>query len=504
VNDRGVTRLAVGAVLSLVLMAYGFHAGGTTLYLVAAALTGFSALAFIQIKLSYVGIGAACGAAAFIPWNGWLLGHIRPGDMLIFLAFGCLVAASLHQPWPHLPRWVLLLAAGIIIVAALHEIWPTDANFLNSRTVVDTAGRPTQEIQSNLGVAGKYLVSVILIPLVFGLAAGLDRRAPRWIAISFATGASMSGLAGLSDSVLHTSIGAKLSRAVLRGARQPGFANHPNFLAATEVFTVAFALWLLASTNRRDRIIGALVLPGILGGVYASGSRGGTLCLMISMALCVVLIPRYRKHLPPITLGALVLAGIAFAVIPSLGKAVLKVTRLGAGGSDVQGSDLIRSLVHKQGGLDFRHSPFDGVGLQVAAEAHNVYLQTLAAGGLILAACFVLYLLGAMFAAFKLLPDESIAQPLLATLIAAAVFSAAENTLTDRFVYVPMGILVAVLSRRRLDAHLAAAAAEDADAALRNASPSVRASLNGRGERGTNGLGKAAPHEGLRVAPRTL
>lgn len=429
--------------------------------IVLAVLIALAAIAALfRPTLRSSGIACAYGVAAFTPWNGWTIGPIKPGDALIFAALLCFFAADVGWHLPAIPWWAVQLGGVIVLVTALHEVFPTDPHYLAQRVVVDTAGRPFQEFTTNIGVGAKYLIPVVFIPIVFGFATMHDRRVPRRLAIAFAAGTSLSGLVGFTDGQGITALGPRLTRDVFFGVgRAAGFANHPNFLAATCVLSWSFVLWLLVQ-DRFSRRLGLLVAPGILLGTYASGSRGGALCVVIATVLSVLMIPAYRRRLGDIALVAAILGAVGVIIAPGVGYALLKAMRL-VGETNAEGSDTVRALVAEQGLNDFRFSPFDGVGMQVAAEAHNVYIQALATGGVLLFGSFLLYTAGALLMARSLWRYDSLVAPTAATLGTGVVFAALENTMTDRFVYVPPGILAALATRRWFEQQRTGAAPVD-------------------------------------------
>ena len=116
------------------------------------------------------------------------------------------------------------------------------------------------------------------------------------------------------------------------------------------------------------------------------------------------------------------------------------------GGPTTDFSDHIRAEVAQQGERDFIHSPIDGVGMQVAAEAHNVYLQSLASGGLILFTGYVIFVVCAALTARRAMRYSELGGPLLAATVSVALLSMVENSLTDRLVYVPAGLVAALYS----------------------------------------------------------
>ncbi|HSY16176.1 MAG TPA: hypothetical protein VK816_09330, partial [Jatrophihabitantaceae bacterium] len=195
----GNLRVVLGGFGMLALEAIGLYARGIAMYATTILLVLIAFLLIARVSLRTAGIGAALAAAFTLPWNGVLIGPVRPGDLLIFVAVGCLVAAEIGDERPLLPWWVTQLGLLIVVVAVMHVLIPTSPHFLLNRIVVGADGAPTTENQSNLGVAFKYLSGVVLLPFAFTFACMLERRALRWLTIAFTAGASVSGLIGFTD-----------------------------------------------------------------------------------------------------------------------------------------------------------------------------------------------------------------------------------------------------------------------------------------------------------------
>jgi O-antigen ligase len=287
-------------------------------------------------------------------------------------------------------------------------------------------------------------VPIIGLPLMYGFCALHRRGTLVRAAVAYALGSTVSALVASSDSLGLTNIGQSLTGVpVDSSGRAAGFTVHPNFLAATCVISTAFALWLL---TRRPavRVGAAIMLVPLLLGIYSSGSRGGAAVLVFTLLLSVVVLPEFRRHLSSIALFAGVGVAILFVATPSLGTTILSAVRLQNGGESVVGSDAVRTIVRQQGISDVKESPVYGVGMQVAAEAHNVYLQALAAGGVLLFTGFIIFLLGAISTAIRLIRQEPFARALAIASISSAVLSSVENSLVDRLVYVPMALIAAL------------------------------------------------------------
>jgi hypothetical protein len=405
-------------------------------------------LVLSRANVSRLAVWASYACAFTLTWNGWFLGPVRPGDLLILLTVLLILVANPNDGFRTPPWWVKQLPLAILLVALLTILFPIDPEYLASRLVLDAQGRQTVDTKgalwsANLGVAVKFIIAVFATPMAFIGATRIDRRAARRLGIAFAAGAALSGWAATLDH-LGTDIGRLITRIPNVGNRQLGFTNHPNFLAAGVVLGIPFAFWLLCSDNRRERLIGLVCLPGMLGGVYASGSRGGAVCAVLVVAICVVVHPKTRAHLPIITLAGTVLIGIVAGLVPSIGTAILKATRL-AGDSNTSGSDTVRSLVGHQGSLDFHHSPIHGIGLQASFDASQVYLQELASGGLILFLAMQIYMAGGLWTSWRYLKRYDMAMACFCSLAAILALNIFEADLTDRFYYVPAAILVAMV-----------------------------------------------------------
>jgi hypothetical protein len=449
--------LATAAVLVAVLAIEWLGlASGTLGVVLIGAVIGLALITLlVGADLKRAGVYAACGSCFTLTWNGWFVGPVRPGDVLILVALICFVMSDPNGGLRTPPWWVKQVGVLVFVVAIANVAFPPDAVYLSHRVVLNALGVPSVSTKgslaaANIGVAVKFVIAVVAIPMAFTGAAIADRRSVRWLAVSFVTGSALSGTAAFLDY-----IGIPASKIVTGipnvHGRQLGFSDHPNFLAAGLVLGVPFALWLLTSTNRRDRLLGLTTIPGLFLGVYASGSRGGAVCVVLAMGLGVLLIPKLRRYAVSIALGGVVVIGLVIAAVPSLGAAVLRVTRL-SGGVATQGSDVVRAAVGAQGLRDFRHSPIKGIGLQVSTEASQVYIQELAAGGLLLFAAMSIYAVGGMIAAARLIRRYDLAAALLAALLVTLALNIFEADLTDRFYYVPAAILVALIYVAGLDA----------------------------------------------------
>jgi hypothetical protein len=454
IGVRAALVTGVLLVIVLALEAYGLRAGTTGIVLLGMVIAIALGVIAFRVDLQWAGVGAAVAASFTLTWNGWYVGPLRPGDILVLVSLLCFVLADPNGAFRTPPWWVKQLAIVLLVIVAVQVYFPPDPVYLSQRIVLKATGQPTVStsgslVSANLGVAFKFIVAVAATPMAFTAAALVDRRAVRWLALAFATGAGLSGLVALLDH-FGANLGSIVTGVPNVGTRQLGFSDHPNFLAAGLTLATPLAFWLLLSKSRFERLLGAAALLGCIGGVFASGSRGGAVCVVVVLAMSVVLHERTRADAPLIALAGVLAVGLIAALVPSIGAMVLRVTRLG-GGTATAGSDSVRAIVGAQGVRDFHHSPIAGIGLQVSFDASQVYLQELAAGGLILFTAVSIYMLGAIFTAFRRMRDP-LAASLLAALLITLALNIFEADLTDRFYYVPAAILIALVKTSPDDA----------------------------------------------------
>ncbi|GAB2478953.1 O-antigen ligase family protein [Jatrophihabitans fulvus] len=443
----------IGAVVMLVLMVpievLALRAGSLGVVLLGGVAALAAVVVFTSADLVKVGLGATYLSAATLSWNGWFVGPLRPGDVLPLLAL-LSFAFGAPQAFRAPPWWIKQLAYGLVLLCLLLVLFPTPTSYLDQRTVLGAEGNPVNRVNTGLEVVNvlvtlKFVIAIAAIPVCFAAAALLRRSAVRWMAVLFCVGNAVQGFVAFADRELGTSIGQLLTGLPAQGDRAVGFSNHPNFLAEALVLAAPFACWLLTSHVRVERWVGAVSLVSVSLGTYASGSRGGTVCLLVAVVLAFVLLPRTRGSAPAIVLGGVAAMGVVAVVFPSVGLGILKATRL-YGNDTTEGSDTVRERVADQGLRDFFFSPVKGIGMQASTDASQVYLQQLQAGGLVLFTIMSIYLVAASWDSFKLIRNTPIAAAICAAVVAKVPMNFVETSLTDRFYYLPEAILAALLA----------------------------------------------------------
>lgn len=406
--------------------------------------------------LDDLGVGLLVLAVVTSPWNAVGVGSLKPGPVLLAAALLVLgVQAALHRRWMHLPAWIWPLTAGIVVVAGLTLLAPPSPSFMAGRFYADAPGLDLWQLQhvswGSALDAAQWLVAVVGLPLAAWFAVALRPGLPPVLADAWVLGATTSALVSLSDQLKLTSISAQLLPFVDVGGRQAGLTVQPNHLAMGAVLTLPIAVWRIVS-RYRPVMLGAVAV--LLGGIVVSQSRGGLVVAVLAILVVLVWDGRGRQWLAP--LGAVVVAGgvVVLAVVPSAARHAGEALRL-VGQDSATASDVIRDQLAEQTFRDIGSSPWHGIGFEVAVAGHNVWLQLLACGGVILLLTFVATLAGFGVEAWRL-RDRFGGLPVVLLMCVGAwlVAGIVENNLTDLFLYVPYALVAAIPVG---DAHLTAA-----------------------------------------------
>jgi hypothetical protein len=450
---RRAVRANLGAGLVLVLMAaveaFGLRSGALGLITVAAVALLAAVLVLSRFSLVNLALLTTYAAAFTFTWNGWFVGPARPADVLAILAVVLFAFAHNGGQLPKLPRWITQLVVVIIAVLALNIIFRPDAEYLAQRIVLDQPGlsSPLAKkpfLSTNFSVAFKFIVATALVPLAFAFAAGHRKDMARRLVVLFALGSAVSGWVAFLGLYGITTLNRLTGLVAPGAARQVGMAWQPNYLAAGVVLAAPIGVWLLVERRPLSRRLGWFVTLGCVLGAYASGSRGGAVCVVGAVAVAILLVPHARKFAVPSFFVAVTAVNAIVLLVPGFGRAVLKATRLVGAGAVTDPSNQARSIAAAQAWRDFLHSPIHGIGYQVSFDAQTVYLQLIQSGGLLLFTAMVVYNFGAVFASWKMIRVDPLAAALCASVISSLALNIFEADITDRFYYVPIAAIVAL------------------------------------------------------------
>jgi hypothetical protein len=463
----------VGVVLVMMAAVEWFAMRHGTLGLLAGVAAGVVAVLLVVTSFDMItlAMGTSMVAAFTLSWNGAFIGPVRPGDVLALLAVLMFLLGNDGKHLPRVPFWVWQLVVGIVLVVALNLIFPPSDRFVAGRTIIQLHGKTAISLKSgfvsaNLFTGVKFIIAIAVVPAMFVFAAMYARKFARRLIVLFAVGAGLSGWVAIFAKYGLNTINLFIGTHGGHGTRQIGLANQPNYLAAGVVISVPIGMWLLVEADRRSRWLGAFTVAGCALGTYASGSRGGSVTIVGAIGLSMILIPRARKLLAPSVLVVATATVALFLFVPSSIESIGATTRLfGNSATHVTGySDLERTILADQALRDFFYSPIHGIGLQVSFDAQTVYLQILQSGGILLMITLMIYYFGSIFVSFRMIPKHSLAAALCTSVIASLVLDVFEADLTDRFYYVPIGAILALLAIDRAPDEPGDAPADEAPA----------------------------------------
>jgi hypothetical protein len=386
----------------------------------------------------------ACLFVMTVTWNGIRVGGGAFGNAFLALAVVSLVAHLLMsgRPLP-LPPWLLLAGMGVFLSQLLTLVFPPDAALINKSDVQFLSLFPTPVYLPHRGDIGqllKFEVSLVVVPVLMLCAGGTAARC-RWLLDLFTFSAVVSGFVACVDYTGAVQLGPM----PLVGTRASGLTIHPNYLALTSTVAIPLAMLWLNRASPRWRLAGWAAVPILVISVYASGSRAGAVTAVLAVIATGAVLPRVRRGLK----YALPIAGmIAVFVLlfTGTGDHILEQVRLKSGGTDTAGSDFQRSYAANVAWEEIQARPLHGVGFAVIADAHDIYLELLAAGGAITLASFFLFIGGIATAARRAIFGPYGAEIAAASLAVALwlVNGILDNQVADKYLYVIPGILLAL------------------------------------------------------------
>ena len=393
-------------------------------------------------RLAYLAVAVSVLA---ITWNGLrLVGAVA--NVFLVPAFLMVVVRTvvLRKPIP-LPPWLFAASIGFLLAAMLRLIFPPDSGTLNDilihyRTIPQGTDQPTIfAARSDIATLIQFMVGVVVIPLLVASVANTPRRIERLLDV-FIWGAVINAAVGIVDWV-----GLHIVPIQVAAHRSAGLTVHPNYLALTCTIATPLAmLWISRGARWRNVGIGATFL--LLAGAYASGSRAGAVTAILAVVVTMIAIPHLRTGLGwtiPVV-GVVLVVLIYFAgdqIIQQIRISGDVGTSVNTAGSDTQRSQLAHLALDQ-----FAARPVSGVGFSVIADAHSIYLQLLAAGGVIAMASFLTYMGGLAAAAWRALatPMRDIAVVLSLSILMWLINGIIDNQLGDKYLWVVPGLLIAV------------------------------------------------------------
>jgi hypothetical protein len=384
---------------------------------------------------------------AMSSWNAVIFHSVRPTDAILVLALVILGADGImSQKLSGLPRQLVMGSVLIAVAGLFSEFQPPSAEYLSTRLNFVSA-RVTfgnfEAKQHNLTELAKFEVALVAVPLVFVLLRPALREL-RQLASAFLVSVLISCVVAMTDQANLTHISTKLVGYESHSGREAGLTLHSNYLAASCALAVPVAaLWLTDRTTRR-RAAGVTAIAIILVGTLLTGSRGGAVGVALALAVSLFVLRGARWVL---VVGAVIVPIVLIATYNQLSNVtqfVLTRTRI-SGATSAQVASASRAVLRNQGFADFGYHPLQGIGYQVISQAQEVHIGLLAAGGLLGFVGWVIYIWGAVL---RIRParkaDLQLAQAMAITIFTWLILNFVENQVTDRFLYIPSGIVLAL------------------------------------------------------------
>jgi hypothetical protein len=377
-----------------------------------------------------------------VTWNAF---RIAGGGMSNLFMIAALLVVPLYVIQTRrsipCPPWLLAAAGGFVMAAMVAYIFPPDHGLLSKSLISYRTEYLSAEPlgflvpRSDFFTLIKYEIALLLIPLVIAAVATTKERIEGLMNL-FVLSAVINSAVAIVDF-----LGVPIAPTATVSSRASGLTIHPNFLALTCTVAIPLAVWWI-SRGGQWRLRGLIATTLLLGGSYASGSRAGAVTSILGIVLTVAALPSLRRRL------GLVLPLVGLLLVPLLlftpaGGAVLDQVRLTGNQS---GSDTARSHLAQIAIDQFKAQPIQGVGLGVIEDAHNIYLQLLASGGLIAALSFLTYIGGLASSVRRAfggpLSDHAVAAGL--SVLMWLVNGRYDSQLADKYLYVVPGFLVAI------------------------------------------------------------
>jgi hypothetical protein len=388
-------------------------------------------------------------AAAFVSsWNAVQLRGIQPVDIFLALAVGLSLISLTSGRVPWVPRWVKAGTFCVLLVMVSHLVAPTDATYMSQRFIyVPWFVRITGVDLTASGIfnGAKWLLALTVLPVIVADVAKDDPGFVKRISTAWLAGATVSAFIAITDLLGLTSVNTLLIVIGAATARQAGLTSHPNHLG----MSVSIVAPLAIALAMRSRRAGVGVLMLLMGGAIVSGSRAGQAGFVLAVTATLALSARARRFVPILIVAAgISAAGIVWAK-PGLVDTIATLFRFDTTDKYVAQSNEERASLSTQAVADFAHRPVDGVGLDVLAQAHNIYLQIAASGGLVLACGMFAYFAGMLSAAYAERRNEDPLGLYLLVSVSVWLASATFGTqLTDRYLYFPVAAIAALQGQR--------------------------------------------------------
>ncbi len=217
-----------------------------------------------------------------LPWNAVTFGPVPIADLPLLAAAAILALFALVSPGVRLPKPLVIGVALLIVAGLLSALLPPSTHYLYTRTSLQSLStfNPLDKAarnSSDLVNLSKYLVAILLIPVLAVVATHHRASRVRGLAYAWVAGIGVSAATAFADHRGITHISSGLIGYTDVTGRQPGLSEQPNHLGVQLVIAMPIALFMFnRGRAARAAAVTYLVLAGL--GLYVAASRGDTRC----------------------------------------------------------------------------------------------------------------------------------------------------------------------------------------------------------------------------------
>ncbi|MGV9827820.1 O-antigen ligase family protein, partial [Gordonia sp. NPDC003429] len=392
---------------------------------------GFSQYVDMTILCSRGAIAALVLAAFSTTWGVMHVSVIQIADLFLILAIGLVGMMTIFGGLRYQVRWWVWAPATALLICGLARMLDPIPDYYFADRYQLPEGVPGDLVKIVI-----WLLAVLAIPLCITACTAIDSRVPEWVAVSYLAGSSVSSLVALSDLSGLTAISGSFGYTNIT-LRQTGLTAHPNTLAFVAIVSIPVAGYLLGSNSRFKQIFAAVTLVILAGGIAVSGSRGAQALFLPVVLVTILVQPRTRRAVVAKKIGIVALitalAGAALLIVALPASAMTDLFRFGSDNAGATGSDTQRTTLADQGFRDFANHPFTGIGIKHIADAHNIYLQMISAGGLVLLFGMFALWFGCLSDGWRLTTRGVRLAPFLTISVGCwLILGMVENPITDR------------------------------------------------------------------------
>jgi hypothetical protein len=356
-----------------------------------------------------------------------------------------------------IPGWMFIPGFVIPLCVLVRQIDPSLDSWRVLRLQVQ------ENNPESFGKALIWLAALYVVPLAIIASAAIERRVAEWVMGAYVSGVVISCVVAMTDTLGQTHIASSLNyhREIANpldyrwGERQAGLADHPNMLGMVCAISLPFVIYFMSQKGRTW--ISGIAFIALSAGLLASGSRGAQAISLLIVFVSVLCLPSKRTTIRTIAVSMSIMIAAGVVLLSTILADHLRwFFRFNGGGvlNEAQLSDESRLRLLEQAWTDFQRYPLFGAGIRYISEAHNIYLQLLAAGGVVLAVGMLAYFFCILRDCWRLSHRGIIfARFLMISIGTWLLLGMLQNQIADRELYFAVGCVAALIATRTSPRH---------------------------------------------------